>query len=147
MVTEKQILKIVNRMQPTSTKKIGDKLGLPKTNQIGKITKERSELIQLIFKMCEEGKLEWIEHQGVVLSKADNMNENQDEKRVLSQTDLRRVPNRALPTCQCKGEILVIARQYGGEHLWLECGSCYKRGHQAVSTRIVKLREQVKYEL
>ena len=68
MINETEILKIVNRFYPTSTKKIGDKLGLPKPNQIGKITKERSDLIQLIFKMCEEGKLEWIEHQGVVLS-------------------------------------------------------------------------------
>lgn len=73
MVTEKQILKIVNRMQPTSTKKIGDKLGLPKTNQIGKMTSERSELYQLIFKMCEDGTLEWIEHQGVVLSKGERV--------------------------------------------------------------------------
>jgi len=64
-INETEILKIVNRFYPTPTKKIGDKLGLPKTTIIGKLTKERSERIQLIFKMCEEGKLEWVEHQGV----------------------------------------------------------------------------------
>lgn len=65
MINEPEILKFASRIKPTPTQKIGDKLGLPKTTIIGKLTKERSERIQLIFKMCEEGKLEWVEHQGV----------------------------------------------------------------------------------
>ena len=69
------------------------------------------------------------------------MNIKRDAENVLSENAIRSVPIRALPACQCDGEILIIARQYGGgEHLWLECGRCYKRGNQAIPQHFANAR-------
>lgn len=72
---------------------------------------------------------------------ADIMNDEQDTKVVLSEETLHRVPSRALPHCQCEGERLIIARQYGGgEHLWLECSMCYQRGKQAIPKHLAHIK-------
>ena len=66
------------------------------------------------------------------------MNTERDTKIVLSEDVIRSVPIRALPVCQCDETILIIARQYdGGEHFWTECGTCYKRGNQAIPKHLI----------
>lgn len=71
------------------------------------------------------------------------MTERPEVIQVLLTSELCAVPMRAQPNCRCPAEILVIVRKYGGgEHLWLECGTCYQRGKQAVSKDILKSCER-----
>lgn len=69
-------------------------------------------------------------------------------KQVLSLAALRKVPSRALPSCECESQILIFTRNYGtGEHYWLECGSCLRVGHQAVSKGIIKYNERLQNQI
>lgn len=69
------------------------------------------------------------------------------EKQVLSHAAIRQVPIRALPACDCNGQILIFTRTYGtGEHYWLECGTCFSKGTQAVSKGIIQYNERIQLQ-
>ena len=66
MVSRADVLQVLSRTKPTPCRKVGDKLKLPQTRKGGQITKERSHLIDLLDAMCSEGRVDWIEHEGLI---------------------------------------------------------------------------------
>lgn len=108
MLTESAILKHVSNTESTTIKEISDRLGFPKISP---------KLVRLIFKMCNDGVLEFIE----------------TEKSVVRPTISIEFPENAFTSCQCRSEIRCAVREYTtGKKYWLFCGECGAYGLEGI---------------
>lgn len=56
---------------------------------------------------------------------------------------IKQIPQRAMPTCDCNSEISVFVRRYGtGMHYWLSCSACGAIGKQAIPSRVLSKLER-----
>ena len=108
MLTESTILKHVSKTDSTPIQEIAGRLGLPQIIP---------KLVDLIFKMCREGVLEFIE----------------TDKSVVRSTKLLKIPEDAYPNCRCRSEIHTYVREYTtGTEFWIYCCSCEASGYEGI---------------
>ena len=107
-LTKSMILKHVSKTDSTPIEEIADRLGLPQISR---------ELVRLIFELCSEGVLEFIE----------------TDKSVVRSTKMLKIPEYAFPNCQCRSELRTDVREYTtGTEFWFYCSSCEASGYEGI---------------